>query len=53
MIELFHKTPSNVQYNPVVLDVLPVDVSALLGLDLLHSYSLYANKVSAELVHAL
>ena len=51
MIEILLETPSTWRDIPVLMDIVPVDVPALLGLDVLDSEQLYACNVTNRLVH--
>ena len=51
MIELDLKTPAPRRPIPVLLDIVPVDVPALLGLDVLDAEGLYADNVTNRIVH--
>jgi len=51
MVELALKTPAPRRPIAVLLDIVPVDVPALLGLDVLDAEALYADNVTNRLVH--
>ena len=51
MIEIALETPAHVRKIPVLMDIVPVDVPALLGLDVLDTEQLYADNVTNRLVH--
>ncbi len=50
-VELWLKTPSQFQNIPVILDVVELDVPALLGLDIIDAYGLVADTVNNRLTH--
>ena len=50
MVEIDLEVPSPRRSIPVLMDIVPVDVPALLGLDVLDSESLYADNVTNGLV---
>ena len=50
-IEISLKTPASIRHISVLMDIVPVDIPALLGLDVLDSESLYADNVTNRLVH--
>ena len=51
MVEIALATPLNIPNIPVLMDIVPVNVPALLGLDVLDSEELYADNVTNRLVH--
>lgn len=51
MIEIDLRVPSPRRSIPVLMDIVPVDIPALMGLDVLDSESLYADNVTNRLVH--
>ena len=50
-VEIMLATPPTVPDIPVLMDIVPVNVPALLGLDILDSEELYADNVTNRLVH--
>ena len=50
-IEMSLKTPASIRSISVLMDIVPVDIPALLGLDVLDGESLYADNVTNRLVH--
>ena len=50
-VELWLRTPSIVQHIPVILDIVELDIPALLGLDIIDAYGLVADTVNNRLVH--
>lgn len=50
-IEIVLGTPSALRLIPVLLDVLPVGVPDLLGLDVLDAEKLYADNITNRIVH--
>ena len=50
-IEIAMETPANVSRTSVLLYIVPVDVPALLGLDVMDGEGLYADNVTNRLVH--
>ena len=51
MVELSLQTPRYMQPIPVTLDNVPVNVPALLGLDVFDGYNLFADNVTNRLWH--
>ena len=51
MVEMSLHTPDHVQTIPVLLEIVPFDVPALLGLDILDGYSLLADNVNSRMWH--
>ena len=53
IVELFLDTPNGTPPLPVLLDIVDVNIPALLGLDILDGYSLNADTVSNRLIHRI
>ncbi len=51
LVEFALQTPAPLRPIPVLLDIVPVDVPALLGLDVLDAESLYPDNVTDRIVH--
>ena len=53
MVELHLKTPAPRRPIPVLMDIVPVDVPALLSLDVLDAECLYADNITNRIVHRI
>ena len=53
MVELVLKTIGHIYPIPVLLNIVPVNIPALLGLDILDGYSLLADNVTNRLWHCV
>ena len=53
MIELALETPIGTQPIPILMDVVPANVPALLGLDILDTYTLMAHHATNRMWHCM
>ena len=51
MVELELSTPEGITSIPVLMDIVPVNIPPLLGLEILDGEKLYADHVTNHLVH--
>ena len=49
IVELALETPNDIQHIQVLLNIVPVNVPALLGLDIFDGYNLHADNVTIRL----